>query len=253
VLAKLATHLGNKKFVVVYRDEAWGRSYSGVLADNIKALGGKVETIRLTPAQPDYSSEVAEMNRLVEAFGADEETAIVLLTFESETINILGHMRKYPSITKVNLYGSSGCVTHPGIFPPKSPPELAELMLAMGVKTALPMTPKSDLGEALLARIKTELGTEPSYEMLFIYDGVRFAMITTLIAGKYDGEAVATMAPYVSSIFYGISGYKMLDDVGDLMYTDYKLVKLTKTPTGEWPYEQIGSYISTTDTFSITG
>ena len=240
-MADVAMHLGIQKAVVFYRDDLAATAISEVFQEHFK---GEIKTIRITPGQADYSSEVAQLNREVEAFGADERTGVVEYIQEAEMANVLGHVKEYPSLSKVKLVGGD-VITLAGILPPKSPPELGDFMIqvkAVGTTAHYISTPA---GDRFLSKLKERMGAEPTMYALYMYDAANVAMRSVLLAGKYDGEAIAKAIPSVCEHYYGATGWKLLDDVGDLVTQDYDIVMLFKEPEGfRWRPVGIWSAVS---------
>lgn len=213
-----------KNVVLVWRDDAYGKGIRDTIVDLFK---GGLKEVRVTPGLADYSSEVAEMDRDVNSFGANSSTALIMVIWESETTNFLGHVKSYPELANVRwIYSDS--VTNPGILPPASPPDFASYLMNVNVVGTTAHYSANPVGEKVLNAMKTLYGATDT-ESLYMYDAAYIAMLAVLLAGQYNGQAIANAIPVVASHYYGASGWKLLDDIGDLAYQTYDLVSLVQT------------------------
>jgi len=235
-MADLAKYLGIQNAVIVYRDDPYGRGVHDIFAENFD--GNKVD-IRITPGLPDYASEVATMSRAAESFGLNEKTGIIAIIWESEWVNFLSHVvSEYPQLQKVKWIGSDA-ITNPGILPPKSSEEFAEFLISVKAVGTTAHFTENPLGTKVLQHLKEKRGGTPSIESLYMYDAAYVAMLSILVAGKYDGKTIVSVIPSVAAHYNGASGPKILDDVGDLATQDYDIVSLVKLPEG-YKWESIG-------------
>lgn len=236
VVADQAEYFG-KKVVSVYRDDPWGTGLHESFTD---MFTGEVKGIRIAPELPDYSSEVLQLKNDVEEFGA-ENTVVALLTFEAETINIVSHMMEYPILHKITIIGPTA-LTHPGVYPPKAPTEIADYMIECNAHADVKTKTLAPGASELLDRVKAVYGTPPTTEILNNYDACTALMLSILVAGKYDGDAIAKTVPFIATKHMGYSGYKVLDEWGELLCGEYSIAKLTKTPEGEYTWEEVGKW-----------
>jgi branched-chain amino acid transport system substrate-binding protein len=79
------------------------------------------------------------------------------------------------------------------------------------------------------------------------YDCAWLAVLSILAAEKYDGDAIAKAIPVVAARYHGISGWKLLDENGDLKTMDYAIYKIV-----EGKKKKIGVYSGLTETITIT-
>jgi len=237
-LAALAQYLGLTKLVVIFRDDAWGAAFSQVFVQDFK---GTTKTVRITPDLPDYASEVASASAAVDDFGADKQTGVVMLTFEAETVNIVSHMREHPSLAKVKMIGTWNFL-QPGLLPPQAPPELGRFLASVGLLlvsgTVSFLSPQA---KQLYANVKQQLGTEADYEILFGYDAAYLAMLSVLVAGSYNGEAIGKAILGVAATYHGLSGWKIMDENGDDIYQDWSVISIVEASPGNFSWVPVGT------------
>lgn len=226
-LVDLANYYGVQNIVIVHGDEPYGNG----IRDLFKTLfKGSISDIAITPGQADYASEVANINREVENFGANEKTAVVVvITGESTYVNMLGHAASYPSLAKVKWIASDA-VNNPGILPPSAPPSTAEYLMQVQLIAVTAHYTANALSAKVMADLKAQGSTDPSG--LYMYDAAYLAMLSVLAAGRYDGEAIAKVLPTVASHYYGASGWKLLDENGDCAYQQYDVIMMSKDAQG---------------------
>jgi hypothetical protein len=51
------------------------------------------------------------------------------------------------------------------------------------------------------------------------------ACLSVIVAGKYDGKVLKQVVPWVAANYYGVTGWKLLDETGDLKYQEYSIWK----------------------------
>ena len=209
----------------MYRDDPYGQGNRDVFTSAFK---GQTNSIRFAPDQPDYSSEVAEISRAVDTFGANDKTVIIAVIWEAQWVNLLSHAKEYPNLTKVKWIASEA-ITNPGILPPKSPADLGDYLIQVDAVGTTAHFYTNPTAERLLDKLKAKFGQSVATDPLYMYDAVSVAMLSVLVAGKYEGEAIAKAIPSVSEHYYGLTGWKLLDENGDLVFQSYDLVKLSKT------------------------
>src|SRR5690606_5923877 len=81
-----------------------------------EAAGNRAELLAYDPDQGDYAAEVNELARRLRQLGV-EQTAVMLVAFQPDGLNILGHARLNPTLRQARWYGSKDAFS-PTFFPP---------------------------------------------------------------------------------------------------------------------------------------
>lgn len=247
VVAKVMSDHGIKKVVIMARGDDYGKG----LADAFERVftqkyGGRVSKLIYTVPQPDYASEVARVSSMVAELGADTSTAVFIIAFEDDGLNIIGHARLDPVLSKVRWFGSE-TLRRPAAYLPepdgKAPMEVAEFLDKVKLTGVFASPRGSPLATIFEEEYKARFGRSPSPYAYFTYDSVWVAALAILFAGTYDGEAVAKALPIVGEHFIGVTGYKAFDGNGDAAGADYTIwqyrfdgTKYSFQDIGVWKY-----------------
>jgi len=247
-LAKLAINQGFKKVAVMYRGDLYGDALAKLFIKNFEAEGGKTAEVRYTPDLPDYSSEVGVLSSKVSELGVDKETAVLIISFETDGYNILSHASRDPILTKVRWLGAE-IVRSPTFLPPTGTKEVAEFLIATKIMGTYFVPGVTPLTKDLVEKFKKKTGHEPRYFAYQTYDKTWVAALTVLTTGKYDGETIKNALPEIAAHFAGTSGQCLLDENGDRATQDYGIWTVVKED-GEYKFKDIGVYNSSSQSFT---
>ncbi|MEM0374737.1 MAG: ABC transporter substrate-binding protein [Nitrososphaerota archaeon] len=234
VLAQLMAKEGIKKVAVIARNDDYGKGLADAFEKAfVNRFGGTVRKLLYTVGQPDYASEVSQLSSIVSELGGGADTAVLIIAFEDDGLNILGHARLDRTLAGVRWFGSE-TLRRPAAYLPapdgKATPEIAEFLRQVKL-TGVFASPR---GGPLVAKFeqdyRAKFGRDPSPYAYFTYDAVWLAAMAILYAGKYDGEAIRAALPVVAERFVGVTGYKAFDQFGDARGSDYVI----------WQYRQVG-------------
>ncbi|MEM2041898.1 MAG: ABC transporter substrate-binding protein [Nitrososphaerota archaeon] len=234
VLAQLMAKEGIKKVAVIARNDDYGKGLADAFEKAfVNRFGGTVRKLLYTVGQPDYASEVSQLSSIVSELGGGADTAVLIIAFEDDGLNILGHARLDRTLAGVRWFGSE-TLRRPAAYLPapdgKATPEIAEFLRQVQL-TGVFASPR---GGPLVAKFeqdyRAKFGRDPSPYAYFTYDAVWLAAMAILYAGKYDGEAIRAALPVVAERFVGVTGYKAFDQFGDARGSDYVI----------WQYRQVG-------------
>ncbi len=245
-MAHLVYEMGYTKVAIIARDDDYGRGLAELFEDEFTGLGGTVEKILYQPNLPDYSSEVTQLSTIVQRFGADEKTAVLIIAFDTDGGNILEHASRDPVLASVKWFGPDS-MKRKTFLPPDSPEAIAQFMIKVGFTGFFPAIARNPITEHFEQAYKEKYGEDPTPYAYYAYDATWLAMLTITAVGKYDGEAVKAKLPEIAAHFIGATGHKLLDENGDAAFADYGIWTVVKTD-GEYGFKEIGIWHSSTGT-----
>lgn len=229
VLARLIWQQGYRNVAAIYRNDAWGQGLYEYLKANFEALGGRVEGVAYDPRAQDLSGEVSRLADIVARFGDD--TAVVMISFEDDGINIIRLSARNPVLSSEVFFGTDGSALSSRFLT-----EVGDEVLKLGGNPSTNYWPASNpLQQEFVQRYRDLYGENPDAYSLNAYDAVWLIALSVMLAGRYDGEAIAKALPLVAQRYYGVTGSVILDENGDRAYGDYGIFKVERTPQGlDW-------------------
>ncbi len=249
-LAQVVAELGYTKVAIIGRDDDYGRGIADLFEKLFKErYGGTVKKLMYTPDLPDYSTEVQRLAEMVSELGADEKTAVLIIAFDADGLNILGHARLNPVLSKVRWFGSES-LKRPTFIPPEAPAEIGEFVASVKLTGLFPSPERNPVVEFFEKEYRSKYGKDPTPYSYYTYDAAWLACLSVLAAGKYDGEAVKEVLPTVAEKYIGASGYKRLDENGDCAGSDYR-IWMVVVEAGEYKFKEVGSWSFTAEKVSF--
>jgi len=242
-LAEIIYKLGYRKLVIIARNDDYGKGLATLVSDTFKKLGGKVETILYQPDKPDLSAEVTQLAAKVEGFGADKQTAVLIIAFDNDGTQILQKASKIPVLGKVQWFGSDSMARKTFL----DKPQIAEFLIKvhfLGTKPAIAKNPVTKHFEQLY---REKYGEDPTPYAYYSYDAAWLAMLSILAAGKYDGDAVKAMLPKIGMRYIGATGEKLFDKNGDCAIANYAIWTVAKAG-GKYVFKDVGIWHGDTKT-----
>ncbi|MEM4852210.1 MAG: ABC transporter substrate-binding protein [Thermofilum sp.] len=229
VLAELIWHLGYRKAAVIYRNDAWGQGLFSSFKQNFESLGGRAEGVAYDPRAQDLSAEVARLADITSGFGSP--TAVIMISFEDDGVNIIRLMSRNPVFSGVVLFGTDGSA-----LSSKFIEEVGEEILKFGGNPSTNYVPASNQLQQNFIRVYRSLyGENPDVYSMNAYDAVWLIALSVILTGSYDGEIIARTLPLVAQHYYGVTGYIPLDENGDRAYGDYGIFEVRRGPEGlQW-------------------
>ena len=164
-LARLMWDKGVRKVVVIYRGDDWGVGLFNVVKERFEELGGQVKEVKYDPEAPELSTEVRTLSDLVKEFEADDETAVLMISFEDDGINILSLAKEDPVLTKVMWFGTDGIA-----YSTKIAKQVGDIVESLGVLATIYLPEESPKEEQFKERFKARYGIEPDPYTYNIYD-----------------------------------------------------------------------------------
>ena len=242
-LAEIIYKLGYRKLVIIARNDDYGKGLADLVASTFKKLGGKVETILYQPDKPDLSAEVTQLATKVKNFGADKQTAVLIIAFDNDGLQILQKASKIPVLSQVQWFGSDSMARKTFL----DKPQVAEFLIKvhfLGTKPAIAKNPVTKHFEQLY---KEKYGESPTPYAYYSYDAAWLAMLSILTAGKYDGDAVKAVLPKVGMRYLGATGEKLFDKNGDCAIANYAIWTVAKEG-GKYVFKDVGIWHGDTKT-----
>ena len=234
-IARLIHKLGYTKLVIIARNDDYGKGLADLVEQTYKSLGGQVQKILYQPDKPDLSQEVNSLATAVSKFGADNKTAVLLIAFDNDGMQIIERASQISVLTQVKWFGpdSLGRKT----FLESS--NIAEFLAKVHIFITTPAIPDNPVKKHFEEAYKAKYGEAPTPYAYYAYDAAWVAMLSVLTAGHYDGAAIKAVLPTVAFHFMGATGYKILDDNGDAAIANYAIVTVVKTASG-YSFQQVG-------------
>jgi ABC-type branched-subunit amino acid transport system substrate-binding protein len=246
-LADLAMYLGYTKAAIIYRTDGWGDAYAAEFAKHFEEQGYSTRQVAITPTHPevkDYADQVQELSGKVAELGVDEKTIAVLAVWEGEDLNILHHAAADPNLSAVRWFAAlAGPSLLNGVFGDDSFSFPDAIQFAYQKKLWSqenhPLT--NDLVKGLWSQATTQLGREPRFEHVYVYDAVQLLARATLLAGTWNGASIAARLPEAATGYQAATGIIRFDPYGDRSSGD--LDYFAQFPVGsEFEYKYVGFF-----------
>jgi len=239
---------GFEQVLIFHRGDSYGAGMAQALKEAFEAAGNRAELLAYDPDQGDYAAEVNELARRLRQLGV-EQTAVMLVAFQPDGLNILGHARLNPTLRQARWYGSKDAFS-PTFFPPHAPLEIGAFMAQVQMKGFFPTPPANPVRATFEQKYRERYGQEPSPWALYMYDAAWLAALTTLVVGEYDGARARDAFPEVARLFLGASGHKLLDGNGDAAVGVYDAM-VAREVDGTYAPVTFGQWESGTGTLQI--
>ncbi|MEM1517487.1 MAG: hypothetical protein QXW88_08195, partial [Thermofilum sp.] len=158
-------------------------------------------------------------------------TAVIMISFEDDGVNIIRLMSRNPVFSGVVLFGTDGSA-----LSSKFIEEVGEEILKFGGNPSTNYVPASNQLQQNFIRVYRSLyGENPDVYSMNAYDAVWLIALSVILTGSYDGEIIARTLPLVAQHYYGVTGYIPLDENGDRAYGDYGIFEVRRGPEGlQW-------------------
>jgi branched-chain amino acid transport system substrate-binding protein len=241
-LAQIIFSLGHDKLVIIARNDDYGKGLADLVKETFTRLGGQVETILYDPNKPDLTAEVNTLAVKVQEFGADERTAVLIIAFDTDGLQILEKASKIEVLGKVRWFGPDALGRKTFV----EREDIASFLKNVNFLGTKPAIARNPVTERFEEAYKREYGEDPTPYAYYAYDAAWLAMLSVLAAGKYDGEAIRQVLPTVAFHFIGATGHKILDENGDAAVADYTLFAVVETPEG-FAFKDVGIWRSATE------
>nr|MBO2471556.1 hypothetical protein [Bacillota bacterium] len=223
-VSALINHDGYRQVVVFHRGDSYGAGMANAFKSVFESqYGGTVHLLPYDPDLPDFAAEVQNLAQTVRRLGVNN-TAVLLVAFQPDGLNILGHARLDPTLTRVKWYGSKDAFS-PVMYPPHAPAEISAFMASVKMSGAFPAPPMGPMRAMFEAKYRQRFGHDPSPWALYMYDAAWIAALSVLVAGEYNGEVLRDVARVIAAHYIGASGHKLLDANDDAAIGDYEIMQ----------------------------
>lgn len=243
-LAQLIKNMGFEKLVIMARDDDYGRGLANLVQEHFQNMGGQVSVITYQPNLPDYANEVNQLSTEVSKFGADEKTAVLIIAFDTDGINILEHASRDPVLAQVQWFGPDSMKRNT-FLPPDAPQEVADFLMSVNFIVTSPSIARNPVTVHFEQAYEQKYGEKPTPYAYYAYDAAWVAMLSIVAAGQYDGEAVKNILPEIAFRYIGATGHKALDENGDAAFAAYDLSKVVEE-NGQYSFKVVGVINSAT-------
>jgi len=252
-LAQVVSQMGYTKVAIIGRADDYGKGIADLFEKTfMEKYKGQVKKLLYTPGQPDYAAEVGRVSASVRDLGADSSTAVLIIAFDDDGLNIINNARLDPTLSKVQWFGSES-MKRPTYLPPKAPAEVGAFLTGIKLTGLFPVQiSKNPVTLQFEKAYKDRFGKDPTAYSYYTYDSVWLAALSILACGKYDSQCVYSTLPAIAQTFTGASGYKKLDANGDVESADYEIWQMTRDGA-EFTFKRIGAWLGATEQIQMMG
>lgn len=233
-LATLVKSQGIDKVIVFHRDDEYGVAFEEFFRREFEALNGTVIDMPYASGREDYASEVAQLSTRAQQEGVG---GIVIITFDTDGVNILSHAKDDPFLSSIRWFSSEGIHGAHGLLEE----DIASFIQATHLLGTRPLFRENPLLKEFTSRYKARTGHDPPVFSANLYDAIMLAGWAIVRAESYDGEAIKNALVEVAKNYYGVSGLAMFDKNGDKMFQDYSIWTV-KMINGQYQYVDVGTY-----------
>ena len=197
--------------------------------------------MKYASGQADYASEVAQLSARAKQENVE---GIVIITFDTDGVNILDHAKDDAFLSSLKWFSSEGIHGAKGL----TTQSIAEFIKITNLLGTRPLFKENQLLKDFTARYKAKTGSDPPVFSANLYDAILLAGWSILRAGSYSGLAIKNALPEVAKTYYGTSGLAVFDDAGDKLFQDYSIWTV-QLKEGTYQYVDIGSFAGGTITW----
>lgn len=223
-LSQLVADLGYDKVAIIARNDDYGKGFADLFESQMETVyDGTVLRIMYDTALADLATEVSQLNANINALGPGPNTAVLMVAFEGDGLEILDEARLQANLRGVRWFGSES-TRRTAYLNESAVPQVVDFLLDVnftGFFATPPVNPVTEAFEEAYTAAYPGRDPKKSPYSYYSYDSAWLAMLAVLAAGKYDGQAIAKALPGVAEKFIGASGHKMLDANGDAIFADY--------------------------------
>jgi len=240
-LAKLVSELGYTHVALLVRKDPcdisiankFTEEFSGEILTHVDYAGGTKE----------FSNELLLLERAVgpaiKKYGTDK-IAVVSLTWE-DLAQIYSQAQARNSVILSVKWTGGDAVAHSSIILE----EVGSIAAEVGTISPMSAAPDSSKKTEVVEYVNEKLGETPDIYSLSCYDGLWLGALSVLVSGKYDGEAIKKVLPFIANSYYGATGWTKIDECGDRTALDVDFLAV-KIVNGVPKWEKIAQFNSAT-------
>jgi len=240
-LAQAVSVEGYQNVVVAYRDDTFGVGIWEIFSKRFTEIGGKCIPLKFAPDQADYSGEVSKLISLVSDTQKTGKTAVLFVAWEGEALKWLPHAQASAVLRSVGWFGIENLKSYK-LLPPETSKESGDFLATVKFTVTSFYTPGNPLTPSFSKAFKQKYGREPLPYSDGAYDATYIAAWSILVAGKYDGKAIAQVLPTVASRFIGVTVQTCLDPNGDQAIAYFGIYRVSPV----YKFELIGTFDGST-------
>jgi len=249
-LAQLVDTLGYTEVAIIARNDDYGKGFADLFESTFETeYGGQVTRIAYDPTVQDLAAEVTQLAADVQGLGPGADTAVLMVAFEGDGLEILDEARLSTVLRGVRWFGSESTRRSAFLNETKIP-DIVQFLLDTqftGFFATPSLNPVSVAFEAAYVAKYPGRNPKASPYSYYSYDSAWMAMQAVLLAGKYDGEAIAKMLPVFAATYLGASGHKAMDANGDAISADYTAWRVARDASNKPYYEEFARWIFATE------
>jgi branched-chain amino acid transport system substrate-binding protein len=240
MIEKGYTHVG----ALVTKD-TYSLAIQDAFEEKYKAAGGEVfARIEYAPGTMEFSAELDALEKAVatavDKYGADK--VAVFANVWEEVALILNEADKRNSPLLDLTWWGTDCLALSTVVTSQAGPLAAKVQLPSVLFDA----PTTDRYNKLVQEAKSRIGEELDIYAIGTYDSAWIAALSILTAGKYDGEAVKKVVPYVAYNYYGASGNTVIQADGDRAVMNLAFYSVVEE-AGKYEWKKIAVFDATTN------
>ncbi|MER3602005.1 MAG: hypothetical protein C4339_04710 [Nitrososphaerota archaeon] len=252
--ARMMWDRGVRAAIIVNRHDAYGDGLANATAARFKQLGGTVVDIiaydtKTTDFTPILAKIQSDFNAAAQQFGA-ERVGIYMITFEEIGNMLMTASKSFPSLlsTPQPWFGTDGQALNNKLITNST---TGPLMVKIRLPSTLYAPVNSTKTVDFIQRFTKALGVTPDAYTMSAYDDVWLITLSTLAAGKYDGQAIQRVFSSVAANYFGLIGWTHLEPSGDLAPSIYQIwMVVSKGGTPTWVLA--GTWDASTDSITWT-
>jgi branched-chain amino acid transport system substrate-binding protein len=205
--------LGIKYVVVITIDDPYNLAVRDAFVSLAPQYG---VTVLLNAVYPpdmkDFSALLDQMEAAAKPYVDKGEKVAVFDNGWQEDLTLLLTQANARKSFLLNLQWVTPDTIYPADVVLKNAADLASKTKVVCVQYTAPDTP---LKRRIVETVKKEIGMEPDIWALQAYDAAWVLALSTLLAGKYDADAIKAAIPYVAKMYWGVSGNTELNEKND--------------------------------------
>ncbi|MEM3665657.1 MAG: ABC transporter substrate-binding protein [Candidatus Bathyarchaeia archaeon] len=232
---------GYKYVASLVTKDAYSLAIQDTFEERFKAVGGTIlARIEYAPGTVEFSAELEALEAAITPAVKEHAGEVVILANVWEEVTlILSQAEKRNSLTLDLPWYSTDCLALSTVVIK----DAGVLAAKVGLPSVLFDAPYSDRYAELIEKAKAKIGEELDIYALATYDSTWIAALSILAAGKYDGETIKAVVPYISANYFGATGNPVLRPDGDREAMNLALWAVVEE-NGTYKWEKIAFYDS---------
>jgi branched-chain amino acid transport system substrate-binding protein len=222
-LSALILQEGAEAVIPLYRADDYGAGMVELVSRSLKNSGLQIgEGVPYQSGDP-YSAAIHSVTEQLELYSAQykkERIAVLLISFD-EAVELFKEAAQHPELSTVRWFGSDGNVLNKDIIEQTQAAQFAEKVRFSGTTYAADETV---IYNKVKEKIQDRIGREPETSAIFAYD-IMWAISDLYEKVGIDAEfdELKRSLPSVAKDHVGATGWLVLNDNGDRMYSIYQV------------------------------